>query len=52
MSFDKELVGVAIDSKQIVESLRQILALVELGLKSIPDYNKLPNKIPEAIQNI
>lgn len=42
ISFGDEAVGTVIESEQIAESLRQIFALIDEGLKRRPGYKKLP----------
>jgi len=42
ISFGKEAIGMVIESEQIAESLRQIFALLDEGLKRRPGYEKLP----------
>lgn len=42
ISFGEEAMGMVIDSPQIAESLRQIFAMLEQGLKSKSDYDLMP----------
>lgn len=42
ISFGKEAIGMIIDSPQIAESLRQIFALLDEGLRRRDDYTTLP----------
>jgi sugar-specific transcriptional regulator TrmB len=42
ISFGEEAIGMIIESPQIAESMRQIFALAERGLRANPEYNKLP----------
>lgn len=42
ISFGKEAIGMVIESQQIAESLRQMFALLDEGLKRRPGYKKLP----------
>jgi len=42
ISFGKEAIGMVIDSPQVADSLRQIFALLDEGLRRRPGYNKLP----------
>lgn len=44
ISFGEEIMGMVIESPQIAESLRQLLAFVDKGARAQPDYNKLPRK--------
>ena len=44
ISFGQEAMGMTIDSPQIAESLRQIFALLEEGLKRRPNYTDLPRR--------
>lgn len=44
ISFGKEAIGMVIDSPQIAESLRQMFALLDEGLKRRPGYKKLPQR--------
>lgn len=44
ISFGKEAVGIIIDSPQIAESFRQILALMDEGLKRRPGYDRMPTQ--------
>lgn len=55
-SFDKEVMGLIIESPQIANSFRQLFKLMDDGLKRQPDYNELPKKlkftaIPELAKN-
>ena len=42
ISFGQEAIGMVIDSPQVAESLRQMFALLDEGLKRRPGYKKLP----------
>ncbi len=42
ISFGEEAIGMIIESPQIAESMRQIFALAERGLRATPDYDKMP----------
>lgn len=42
ISFGKEAIGLIIDSPQIAESLRQMFSMMDKGLHSRKDYDKLP----------
>jgi sugar-specific transcriptional regulator TrmB len=42
ISFGEEAMGMIIESPQIAESMRQIFALAERGLKADPKYNEMP----------
>ena len=42
ISFGKEAIGMIIESKQVAESLRQMFALLDEGLRRRPGYKKLP----------
>ncbi len=44
ISFGKEAIGMVIDSEQISESLRQMFAMLDRGLRLQPGYEKMPNK--------
>jgi sugar-specific transcriptional regulator TrmB len=44
ISFGEEAIGMIIESPQIAEAMRQILKLMDEGLRSRPDYTKLPTK--------
>jgi predicted transcriptional regulator len=44
ISFGKEAIGMIIDSPQIAESLRQLFALLDEGLKRREDYASLPQR--------
>lgn len=44
ISFGKEAVGMVIESTQVAESLRQIFALLDEGLRRRPGYKKLPTR--------
>lgn len=42
ISFGEEAIGMIIESPQIAESMRQMFALMERGLKANPRYDELP----------
>lgn len=44
MSFGNEAIGMIIESPQIAESFRQLYRLLEDGLRSRPNYDKLPKQ--------
>jgi predicted transcriptional regulator len=44
ISFGEEAIGMIIESPQIADAMRQILALVDMGARARPDYDKLPRK--------
>jgi sugar-specific transcriptional regulator TrmB len=44
ISFGQEVIGMVIDSPQIAESLRQMFAMLDEGLKKRPGYDRLPTK--------
>jgi len=42
ISFGEEAIGMIIESPQIAESMRQLFAIMDKGLRTNPDYEKLP----------
>jgi predicted transcriptional regulator len=42
ISYGQEALGMVIESEQIADAFRQILALLERGQRLLPDYNLLP----------
>jgi hypothetical protein len=49
ISFGEEAVGMIIESKQIAESLRQLLKYVDDGAKANPKYRELPKRANAVI---
>lgn len=52
ISFDKEAIGMIIESKQVAEGFRQLLKLVDDGSRLKSDYARLPTKASRTEKSI